>query len=542
MLSRALAVLVLSVGAWAGCRCRSTPPAESSHTKPAIRLVLISGIAGAIEPCGCVKDMLGGVDHAAAYIENLDESSTLVLGAGPMLFPDPALHPDRKTQDQWKAEALLQSLSHMGMRAWAPGANDFAAGAGELTRLVRSDLTSQAQGVKGPLPLAVNLSNVESAERTQIYTVGDIRVGVAGVSQPRYKGGLPEGVELSADVPSVKAAAEELKRRGASLRILLAALPRGEALRLAELVPEFQIVLIGKPADQGEANDPITPPTTVGRTLVIEGPNHLQAFYVVDLFVKDGSFQFVDGQARERALAELDQRIAELQARVESARKNSAVSKADLSARQRDLDNLKREREARRKDRAVPEGSFFRTTLVEVREKLGADRKVTAKLANYYRRVNDHNRQAFADRLPPPVPEGQSGFVGAENCVSCHQAEYAFFSTTRHARAYLTLSREFKEFNLDCVGCHVTGYNEPGGSTVAHVDKLQNVQCEVCHGPGSRHVENPTEKALISKPAPTLCATKCHHVPHVKPDWNVAEAWPHILGPGHGLPAVGEGG
>ena len=486
--------------------------------------------------------MLGGVDHAAAYVKNLDESSTLVLGAGPMLFADPVLHSDRKVQDRWKAEALLQSLSHIGMRAWAPGANDFAAGAGELGGLLRTALGPQAQGAKEPLPLAANLGNVESAERTRIYTVGDIRVGVAGVSQPRYKGGLPEGVELSDDVPSARAAALELQRQGASVRILLAALPRGEALRLAELVPEYQIILVGKPADQGETNDPITPPTTVGRTLVVEGPNHLQAFYVVDLFVKDGSFQFADGQARERAVAELDQRLGELTARIESARENPAVSKADIAARERDLENLKKEKKARLEERAAPPGSFFRTSLVEVREKLGEDSKVTAKLTSYYRRVNEHNRQAFADRLPAPVPEGQSGFLGAENCVSCHQEEFAFFSTTRHARAYLSLSRQFKEFNLDCVSCHVTGYNEPGGSTVAHVERLQNVQCEVCHGPGSRHVENPTEKAFIKNPERTLCATKCHHPPHVKPEWTVEEAWPHILGPGHGLPARGTGG
>ena len=35
----------------------------------------------------------------------------------------------------------------------------------------------------------------------------------------------------------------------------LAAVPRGEALRLAEAVPELSVLVVGKPSDGGEAND-----------------------------------------------------------------------------------------------------------------------------------------------------------------------------------------------------------------------------------------------------------------------------------------------
>ena len=65
-----------------------------------------------------------------------------------------------------------------------------------------------------------------------------------------------------------------------------------EALRMVELVRDFHLALIGKSIDQGESNDPVTPPTTVGKTLVIEAQNHLQSFYVVDFFVKNQSFEF----------------------------------------------------------------------------------------------------------------------------------------------------------------------------------------------------------------------------------------------------------
>ena len=106
---------------------------------------------------------------------------------------------------------------------------------------------------------------------------------------------------------------------------------------------------------------------------------------------------------------------------------------------------------------------------------------------------------------------------------------------TRHARAYDTLVTGFKEFNLDCVSCHVTGYDRPGGSTVTHVEKLQGVQCEVCHGPSSKHVANAkTVLPPVPRPNTDLCEG-CHHPPHVH-QFDGAAKLPGILGPGHGMP------
>jgi len=152
----------------------------------------------------------------------------------------------------------------------------------------------------------------------------------------------------------------------------------------------------------------------------------------------------------------------------------------------------------------------------------------------YYRKVNEFNKKAFADKLPPPVEAGQSSYVGVEVCSSCHLEERAFWNKMRHAKAYDTLVSQHKEFNLECVSCHVTGYEKPGGSTVVHVENLTAVQCEVCHGPGSRHVADPSDMKLIDlEPPRTMCASSCHHPPHVGPTWNVDEAWPKIIGEGH---------
>jgi len=98
-----------------------------------------------------------------------------------------------------------------------------------------------------------------------------------------------------------------------------------------------------------------------------------------------------------------------------------------------------------------------------------------------------------------------------------------------------TLSTQFKEFNLDCVSCHVTGYGKPGGSTVTFNGTLQNVQCEECNGPGSLHAKSPKKKDLIvAKPSTDVCLA-CHHPPHVEA-FDAKEKMKLVLGKGHGLP------
>jgi hypothetical protein len=523
---RALSLSIVLFFVLVGCRCRPTPSAARPETTPALRLALLSGASGAIEPCGCVKDMLGGVDHAGAYLRAASDVPLLALGAGPMLFMDPELKPDRVQQDRWKAEAMVASLRELGVRAFAPGMNDYALGAGELAELTKS----------GPSLLAANLSGASGgAGRMLTLNVGAVRVGVVGISTPKQGGKSPEGLKIRDPRAELEKAGAELRQQGVPLRVALMAMPRGEALRLIEAVTDFQLVLLGKAVDRGEANDPITPPMRVGNTLVIEAPNHLQALYVVDFFVKDGKFEFVDAAGDSEEASSLDRRISDLEQRIAAAEKAGNVAKSDLDARRRDLADAKARKAKLQGNTKLPHQSYYRTKLVEVRERLGTDDKVKAGLDAYYQKVNEHNRVAFKDRKPAPVPEGASGFVGVALCASCHQQEFAFWSGTRHASAYATLSRQNKQFNLDCVGCHVTGYEEPGGSTVVAVDTLMNVQCETCHGPGSRHVANPADLSLIQgSPAQELCGPKCHHPPHVKPDWTASAAWPHILGPGHG--------
>jgi Cytochrome c554 and c-prime len=519
--------LLLLCALFAGsCKC-SHEAATVPPKTPTVRLYLVSSPAGALEPCGCVKDMLGGVNHLAAYVKSQadDAPNSALLAAGPLFFMNTALTAERQTQDTWKADALARSLGAAGLRAWAPGANDWAAGADTFASLASAaQATAVAANLRAPGLVPV-----------RVFDVGGNKVGVAGVSLPVKDGNLPSGVSASDPLAELKKAKLALDAQGAKLRVLLTAMPRGDALRLIDQVPGFQLLVVGKPFDQGETNDPPTPPELIGTTLVVEAPNHLQALGVVDLYVRDDKFEFADG-SNTAAAAEresLAARIRELQSRLAAAEAAGKGGDADLAARTADLERMKAEQKKQDAPTVPQQGSFFQYRLVEVRDALGNEQTVQSLIDGYYQRVNDHNRDVFKDKLPLPAPAGESHYVGVDVCSTCHKSEREFWNLTQHSGAYATLSSAHKEFNLDCVSCHVTGYDKPGGSTVVHVEKLSNVQCEVCHGPGSRHVDTPLDEKLISLPEQGLCAAQCHHPPHVKADWSVTASWAKIIGPGH---------
>ena len=69
---RAAPCALARLAACEGCRT-STPavqaPAADRAAPPTVRLYLVTDLAGALEPCGCTKDQLGGLDHFGAWVK-----------------------------------------------------------------------------------------------------------------------------------------------------------------------------------------------------------------------------------------------------------------------------------------------------------------------------------------------------------------------------------------------------------------------------------------------------------------------------------------
>lgn len=157
---------------------------------------------------------------------------------------------------------------------------------------------------------------------------------------------------------------------------------------------------------------------------------------------------------------------------------------------------------------------------------------VIVAIAFAYACGNDVDRRA--SRAAPRAAVERS-YVGAQRCGECHDAALAFWNNTRHARAFFTLEKAGKQSDRACVACHVTGFEKPGGHRSARAAGLEAVQCEICHGPGSRHAATESLAAIDRAPERALCRS-CHQPPQVPEGWDIEVAWPKILGPGHGAP------
>lgn len=532
-------MLALGLLLLASCKKpKPKPPDELSAGAPTIRLYLLSDIAGALEPCGCSKDQLGGFDHLAAFLRQGRESAprSLLLTAGPLSYIDPTLDTARASQDRWKAEAIADSMHSLGLAAWTPGFNDWADGTASLANVAkRAGAKLLAAGLGGEtagLPL----------EASALFTLGDVKVGVVGISAPRDAlGNPPKGIVPPAAeevVALVRKEVEALRRSGARVLIATVAMQRGAALRIADAVPELDVLVIGKELGRGNANTTQAAPELIGATLVVETANHGQTLAVVDIHLKgdeaDTKLADAGGVAQAAKVAALSTNVRQLETRINGWETGGKVDAADLAARKADLQKLRTEREALAANQPAVPGSFFRFSVHEVRVEMGRDEAIATRMLVLYKQINEHNKTALADLVAPPAESGKATYIGVEECTTCHEEERQFWDGTAHAHAYKTLADGFKEYNLECVGCHVSGYGKSGGSTVTHNAKLQNVQCEECHGPGSLHAKKPEAKDLILlHPDPKGCVEGCHHSPHVE-GFDAIAKMKLILGKGHG--------
>jgi hypothetical protein len=97
---------------------------------------------------------------------------------------------------------------------------------------------------------------------------------------------------------------------------------------------------------------------------------------------------------------------------------------------------------------------------------------------------------------PVSHPSGRK-FVGSQACADCHTKAHELWSNTPHAHATETLVNldPPRQFDPECVSCHVTGWDPqkyfPFASGFQSLEKtplLTANGCENCHGPGSKHV------------------------------------------------------
>jgi len=491
-------------------------------------------VHGTLEPCGCTSDPLGDISRLASVMADARRSGASVglVDAGGLLYPEGSISAKERPSADLRAAFLAREMEHLGLIGAGLGETDVAPGSEP----------AQARARLQPKRLASNLTGAGAALRAPVLQkLGAVTIGVLGVADPLVAQTL--GAKSTDMTAAVQRDADDLRKRGAELVVLLAPVDKNTARKLARDT-NVDIVVLGKRVGKGMARA-----ERVGRALLVASADELQRVGRLEVVLRGAPtpgapIELTDAggpDAIKLRRDELARSIERIQSNLQSwtaaggaSGSSAGADGAFVAAKKRELGELQAEQAKLNAPWAPPaSGSYVVNTLVPLRRSLRRDPTVAAAMKALDRTIAASNLKQASP--PPPAEPGRASYVGIAKCAGCHKAAVTFWNHTVHAQAWKTLVEGGKQADYKCVSCHVTGFGQVGGSSLGFTKKLESVQCEVCHGPGSLHVlgEGNEQPLAIKRDAPETVCLGCHTEQH-SDTFSYVPYLRDIVGPGHG--------
>lgn len=505
-----------------GTSSNSTTEPSKAPAKPGLTIFLAAELKGTTEPCGCTSDPLGDLARTSQIIaEARRQGPVIVLDGGSTLYTQVKVADNVLAQEQLKSNLIESTYrDYINVAAMGLGPYDLGEGPGKVR----------------PARHAVNL-NPESGvalESPKVLDSGGTKVGVFGVVSPTAMQGV--GLSAAPPAPAAAKAIAELESKGAQVIVALAHMTKEEARSLVKATPGMDFVLISQ--NLPEPDEVRNEPMQVGNTWLFRPANRGQVISRLRL-TRRGDGPYADAVGEVRAAIEIESLRAELQTLQTDLEKWQAdpdADKAFVANKKKELEDLGARKTSLEASPllAPAKGNYFTLAQLKINKKLDCQPDVVSAKQSYDKKAGEANVAAAKPEAPKAVA-GQATYVGIEECEMCHKEAVESWKKTKHANAWQTLEHSNKQFNFDCIGCHVTGYQEPGGSNLGFNQPLRDVQCEQCHGPGSLHVDAEGEKLLstiVRRPEESVCM-QCHTKEHS--DTFELEAYLRdVTGAGHG--------
>lgn len=505
-----------------GATTGTTDPAGPS--RPSFTIFALAEVRGQIGPCGCTSDPLGDISRTTQLVADAakDHHPVFVVDAGSLLYSQSPVPSHLIAQEDLKAD-LLASIyqNQLAVTAVGLGPADVARGPDEI-RFPR---------------IEANVTGEYATKPSVVATAGGEKIGIFGViAEDAFK------VPISDPVAAGKDAVKKLRGEGAQVVVgLVQASTKKDAVTLAKAIGGIDLAVAGLGQNAPEPDAIEIEPTRIdGGWLVIPG-NRGQIVSRIDVYERGAPSPLADavGAAAAKAkIAQLDKDLASRDAELARFAADPAADKAFVAAKQKERAEVAAERaQLEKQPLVVPAtGSYFTLDQVKIGKGLACSVPTQNEVTAFYAAAGAANVKAAAGKPVEPAPKGKPSYVGSASCGDCHDSETKFWQKTVHAQAWKTLVDRGQQFDYDCIGCHVTGWQQPGGSNLAHNDDLRDIQCETCHGPASIHVAKGGEEkplAIVLDPPENLCASQCHTKEH-------SDTFQHdaylrdIVGPGHG--------
>ncbi|MDZ7642610.1 MAG: UshA-like (seleno)protein [Desulfurivibrio sp.] len=458
----------------------------------------------------------------------------LALDAGALLFPRAQLQAGNRRQKLAAARGIAAAYRQMGYEAVGINGVDLAGGLAFLQAIAREN---------PPVWLSADLIDPASQQLLfpgwRLVEHGGWRIGLIALS-----GSLPPTVTTPYTPTTValrpwrQALAKALDALGQrpDMVILLSGLSPAENRQLAEEYPDIHLLLAaGHHRDRN---------LKTGAGQQHPAHRHQPAGKEVGLLELAWSAERRWRDPELARLNQLRQRLDRLNWRWRSlqraAREKAAAaddpatagSAPALTDRQQELQATIKEVEQQIKQLEQKVGhrqaASYNSRFLSLTMAKPEDREIAALVDATLAKINDLGRQQAATASRRPAAD--SPYLGRQSCRPCHQPQLANWQQSRHAAAYQSLVKRHRQYDLNCLGCHLTGASPADRSALLNwPETLRGVGCEACHGPGKAHVERMTsgepapeasqrQLAIRRRPAAATCQ-RCH-TPEQSPDFN----------------------
>ena len=136
-----------------------------------------------------------------------------------------------------------------------------------------------------------------------------------------------------------------------------------------------------------------------------------------------------------------------------------------------------------------------------------AQEDILAVLNNYFACLEKFKDILLDIEQNEPLDGGS--YTGYALCKQCHPDITDQWHVTPHVEAFATLKERSQDYNPECIPCHTTGFGYTGGFVTPDLtSEMEGVQCEMCHGAGADHSENPD--LSLEKVSEETCTVMCH--------------------------------
>ena len=173
-------------------------------------------------------------------------------------------------------------------------------------------------------------------------------------------------------------------------------------------------------------------------------------------------------------------------------------------------------------DKSTGEIKAFDVTSVSLDDSVADNPEMAARVEAFKEKLQDFK---LARRAAYPQNKGsdKEQYLQQGVCRKCHKDAWQAYASSAHRHAYATLRDKGRNFDPECLVCHVTGYEWKGGyGEEPPYNRLTDVQCEACHGYGTEHARDGKWVAQ-AKDSCIVC-----HDKENSPDFDYASYWEQI--------------